>query len=154
MAFCERIVGKLDDDVEEFLAQLPAITKPIASGFKCFALLLHQLGHLLGAGFAQVVGLGQGIASKLLRNAHEAFLIDHEPESVTEGFFCIRMEIGVLLALIFKVCKIVVHVGAHRPWAIESQHCGQVLEALRNQRTEKCSHWWRFQLKHSDGVAA
>ncbi|CAB4639787.1 unannotated protein [freshwater metagenome] len=59
MTFREGVVGELHNDIEEFLAQLSTVTEPIAAGFKCLALLLHQLGNLFCTSLTEVVCLRQ-----------------------------------------------------------------------------------------------
>ena len=64
------------------------------------------------------------------------------------------MEILNLFALVFIVSKIVVHVGAHWPRAVERKYSRQIFKALGDQRLQQCTHLRGLQLEYADGVTA
>ena len=140
MALSKRVVGEFHNGVEQFLAEIFPVPRLRAAGNEAVTRLFHFLRNLLSACFAQVVGLGHGKPSELLRHAHQTFLVNHETKSVPQHICCVRVEILNLFALVFIVSKIVVHVGAHWPRAVERKYSRQIFKALGDQRLQQCTH--------------
>ncbi len=153
VALVEGVVGELLDDVEQLFAEIAAVAGALAPGLEAVALLGHQLADLLPARFAQVVGLGEGVPGELLRHAHHALLVDHQPVGVAQHVGCVLVEVRHRLPAVLAVGIVVMHVHAHRPRPVERQHGRYVLEARRLKRAQQGPHRGRFQLEHTHGVA-
>ena len=136
VAFCKRVVGKLFDHVENGCTQFIAIAQLDATRFKTGALFRHGYFVFFATCFSQRVCFGQRIPSKLLRHAHHALLINHEPICVTQQFCSIWMEILILFAIVFVVGKIIVHVLAHWAWTVQSKNCRKMLKRFWHQGTK------------------
>ena len=133
MALGKCVVSKLHNGVEEFFTQVYAITRLLAACNKAATRFFHLLGNLLSACFAQVVCFGHGKASELLRHAHQALLVNHEPKGVPQNVCSIGVEILDLFATVLVVGKVVMHVGAHRARAIQRQYCREILKPFGYQ---------------------
>ena len=107
---------------------------------------------LLPAGPTQQVGVGQRVAGDLLGHAHHRLLVDHQPVRVAEDFDEVLVVVDDRLAAVLAVGVVGVHVGRHRPGAVQRQQGGDVLEAGRAQRAHQGAHRAALQLEHTDAT--
>ena len=128
MALIECVVGKLTDHTKESFAQFATITSLLTAFNKSALFLGHCLVVFFSTGFAQVVGLRKVVAGELLRHTHHALLVHHEAVCVVEKFLCLGVEILGDLTVVLVVRVVVMHVDAHRTWAIQRENSTHIFK--------------------------
>ena len=153
VALVEGVVGEGLDDVEQLVAELPAVAGGLAAGDELVPLVPDHLADLLAAGLAEVVGLGQRVARDLLGHPHDRLLVDHQPVGVAQDLLEVGVEVRDRLPPVLAVGVVVVHVRPHGPGAVQGDEGGDVVEAGGRQRAHEGPHGPTLQLEHPDGLA-
>ena len=153
MALVERVVGERLDDVEQRGAQVAAVARCLTPRHELLSLLGDQFPDFLATSLAKVVGFGEGVAGDLLGDAHHRLLVDHQAVGVTEHFLQIGVEVGDRLAAVLPVGVVVVHVRRHRPWPVEGDEGGYVVEAGGSERAHQRPHRTTLELEDADAGA-
>ncbi len=154
MRLAEGVVGERLDDVEQFGAQVGLVAVGLAAGHKLLPLGGNQRADLLATRLAQVVGLGERVASHRLGHPHHLLLVDHQAVGVRQHRLQRRVGVGDSLAPVLAVGVVVVGVGRHRARPVEGVEGGDVLEGRRRQRAHQRPHGPALQLEDPHGVPA
>ena len=114
VALVERVVGERFDLLPPFFADFCAVTGVDATLDEADLFFGHDLANFLTAGLTQIVGFGQRVARKLLRNTHHGLLINHESVGAAQHIKCVVVQERDFLSTVFAVGVVVVHVHGHR----------------------------------------
>ena len=150
----ERIVSERLDDVEQLRPELVAVTLRDAALHELLALGRDERPVLLAAGFAEVVGLFQGVPGETLCHPHHRLLIQHQPVGIPEDRLHVGMEVGEGLPPVLELRVVAVHVGCHRAWPVEGDERRDVVERGRGESPQGRAHGTAFELEHPDRLGS
>ncbi len=125
VALAERVVGERLDEVEQLRADLLSVPGRDAARDELLAFDRHQLADLLAACLAEVVGVGERVATEALRDAQDRLLVDHQPVGFGEHLLHVGMDVADRLAAVLTVGEVGVHVRRHRPRPIQRDECAR-----------------------------
>ena len=102
--------------------------------------------------------MAKRVARKFLGNLHDLLLIDNQTVGRPQNILQRLCEFGVdrsdLLAPILAQRVVCVRICAHRTWAIERTHCGDIFEVIRFHQLEKVTHTATIKLENAQGITA
>ena len=160
VGFVEGVVGKVVDVVinlfcdvlRDAVGHAPLDVPLRVAVDERLPLLLDLLGLLLGDGTAHHVSAAQGVASQLLEDHHDLFLVDDTAVGDGQDGFQAGMQVAYLAGV--QLAGDEPWDGVHGAGAVEGDDRGQILDGFRLHLDTDAGHAGGFHLEDAGGAAA
>jgi hypothetical protein len=117
------------------------------------ALRHHDLALLLADRLAQEVGLGQRVARDDLRDAHDLFLVDEDPERLGKDRLELRQRVGHAAGAAAPAHVVLDRARVERARPVERVESREVGEDARLGPAQEVPHTARIELEDAGGLA-